>query len=71
MPAEGIQLSPRSHIMNFDEIYTIAKTFVDYGVTKIRLTGGEPLVRRDVDVILKKLASLPIELSMTTKFRSL
>ncbi|WP_347923111.1 GTP 3',8-cyclase MoaA [Pontimicrobium sp. SW4] len=66
MPAEGIQLSPRSHIMNFDEVYSIAKTFVDHGVTKIRLTGGEPLVRRDVDVILKKLASLPVELSMTT-----
>lgn len=66
MPAEGIQLSPRSHIMSFEEIYTIAKTFVDHGVTKIRLTGGEPLVRRDVDVILKKLASLPVELSMTT-----
>mgnify|MGYP001825657724 FL=1 len=66
MPAEGIQLSPRSHIMNFDEVYAIAKTFVDHGVTKIRLTGGEPLVRRDVDVILKKLASLPVELSMTT-----
>ena len=66
MPAEGIQLSPKSHIMNFDEIYSIAKTFVDYGVTKIRLTGGEPLVRRDVAIILKKLASLPVELSMTT-----
>lgn len=66
MPAEGIQLSPKSHIMNFDEIYSIAKTFVDHGVTKIRLTGGEPLVRRDVAIILKKLASLPVELSMTT-----
>ena len=66
MPAEGIQLSPKSHIMNFDEIYTIAKTFVDHGVTKIRLTGGEPLVRRDVHIILKRLASLPVELSMTT-----
>ena len=66
MPAEGIQLSPRSHIMNFDEIFTIAKTFVDNGVTKIRLTGGEPLVRRDVDIILKQLATLPVELSMTT-----
>jgi len=66
MPAEGIQLSPRSHIMNFDEVHTIAKTFVDHGVTKIRLTGGEPLVRRDIGVILKKLASLPVELSMTT-----
>jgi molybdenum cofactor biosynthesis protein A len=66
MPEEGIQLSPKSHIMNFDEIYTIAKLFVQYGVTKIRLTGGEPLVRRDVDVILKRLATLPVTLSMTT-----
>lgn len=66
MPAEGIQLSPRSHIMNYDEVYTMAKTFVDHGVTKIRLTGGEPLVRRDADVILKKLATLPVELSITS-----
>jgi len=66
MPAEGIQLSPRSHIMNYDEVFEIAKTFVDYGVTKIRLTGGEPLVRRDADVILKKLATLPVELSITS-----
>ena len=66
MPAEGIPLSPKSHIMNFDEIYTIAKTFVDNGVTKIRLTGGEPLVRRDADVILKKLATLPVELAIST-----
>ena len=66
MPAEGIPLSPKSHIMNFDEVYTIAKTFVDNGVTKIRLTGGEPLVRRDADVILKKLASLPVELAIST-----
>ena len=66
MPAEGIQLSPRSHIMNYDEVFEIAKTFVDHGVTKIRLTGGEPLVRRDADVILKKLATLPVELSITS-----
>jgi len=66
MPAEGIQLSPRSHIMNYDEVFAIAKTFVDHGVTKIRLTGGEPLVRRDADVILKKLATLPVELSITS-----
>jgi len=66
MPAEGVQLEPRSHIMNFEEIYTIAKTFVEHGVTKIRLTGGEPLVRKDVHVILKKLANLPVELAIST-----
>ncbi len=66
MPAEGIQLSPKSHIMTFEEVYAIAKIFVKHGVTKIRLTGGEPLVRKDVDVILKKLATLPVELAIST-----
>lgn len=66
MPAEGVPLSPKSHIMTFDEVYTIAKTFVDHGVTKIRLTGGEPLVRKDAGLIIEKLASLPVELAITT-----
>ena len=66
MPAEGVPLSPKSHIMNYDEIYAIAKTFVENGVTKIRLTGGEPLIRKDIHVILGKLASLPVELAITT-----
>lgn len=66
MPKEGVGLSPKSHIMSFDEIYTIAKAFVDNGVTKIRLTGGEPLIRKDVKIILEKLATLPVELAITT-----
>lgn len=66
MPAEGIPLSPKKHIMTYDEIYTVAKKFVDLGVTKIRITGGEPLVRKDVEVVLRKLATLPVELSITT-----
>jgi len=66
MPSEGIPLSPKSHIMTYNEIYTVAKKFVELGVTKIRITGGEPLVRKDVAVVLKKLASLPVELSITT-----
>ncbi len=66
MPEEGVPLSPKSHLMTFDEIYTIAKTFVAHGVTKIRLTGGEPLVRKDAHLIIEKLASLPVELAITT-----
>ncbi|MGY5351660.1 GTP 3',8-cyclase MoaA [Wenyingzhuangia sp. IMCC45533] len=66
MPAAGIPLSPKSHIMTYDEIYTVAKKFVDLGVTKIRITGGEPLVRKDVEIVLRKLATLPVELSITT-----
>ncbi|GAA4272883.1 GTP 3',8-cyclase MoaA [Aquimarina gracilis] len=66
MPAEGIQLSPKEHIMTYEEIYTIAQEFVNLGVTKIRLTGGEPLVRKDAANIIEKLASLPVELTLTT-----
>ena len=66
MPLEGVQLSPKSHLMTYEEIFTIAQTFVANGVTKIRLTGGEPLIRKDFDCILKKLATLPVALSITT-----
>lgn len=66
MPEEGVKLSPKSHLMTYEEIYDIAKTFVDHGVTKIRLTGGEPLIRKDIPIILEKLATLPVELSITS-----
>ncbi len=66
MPAEGIELTPRAHLMTADEIFEIAKTFVAHGVTKIRLTGGEPLVRKDFPEILERLASLPVSLAITT-----
>ncbi len=66
MPEEGVQLSPKSHLMTYEEIYEIAKTFVKHGVTKIRLTGGEPLIRKDIPVILEKLATLAVELSITS-----
>ncbi|MDA9343478.1 GTP 3',8-cyclase MoaA [Algibacter sp.] len=66
MPEEGVALSPKSHLMTYEEIYEIAKTFSDHGVTKIRLTGGEPLIRKDIPVILEKLATLPVELSITS-----
>jgi len=66
MPEDGVLLSHKSNIMNFDEIYSIAKTFVENGVTKIRLTGGEPLIRKGLPVLLKKLATLPVEIGITT-----
>ena len=66
MPEEGVKLSPKSHLMTYEEIYDIAKTFVYHGVTKIRLTGGEPLIRKDIPIILEKLATLPVELSITS-----
>lgn len=66
MPAEGIPLRDKSHFMTSEEIFAIAKTFVDLGITKIRLTGGEPLVKKDAANIIKQLGSLPIDLSITT-----
>lgn len=66
MPAEGIQLSPKENIMTADEIETIAKTFVSMGVDKIRLTGGEPLVRKDFEDVATRLGKLPVSLAITT-----
>lgn len=66
MPEEGIQLSPKSHLMTYEEIYTIAKVFADHGVRKIRLTGGEPLIRKDFTTILEKLATLDVSITLTT-----
>lgn len=66
MPEDGIQLTPKSHLMTADEIVSIAETFVNLGVTKIRLTGGEPLVRKDVAAIILRLGKLGVNLSITT-----
>lgn len=48
MPEEGIQLSPKASILSDDEIVRLATLFVKSGVTKIRLTGGEPTVRKGI-----------------------
>jgi len=53
-------------LMTASEILQIAKTFVDMGVKKIRLTGGEPLVRKDAKEIILELGKLAIDLSITT-----
>jgi len=66
MPSEGVQLTPRQHLMNADEVFEIAKVFVANGIDKIRLTGGEPLVRKDFSEILKRLSTLNTILSITT-----
>ena len=52
--------------MTADEIFQLSTVFVQLGVNKIRLTGGEPLVRKDFPYILEKLSSLPVKLTLTT-----
>ena len=56
----------RAEILDFDEILRVARLGVALGVRKIRLTGGEPLLRRDLDRLVAMLATLPVELTLTT-----
>ncbi len=68
MPAGGIPWKENSEILNYEEIRRLAKLFTELGVTKIRLTGGEPTIRRNIEDLIGKLSELPgIEtLAMTT-----
>lgn len=66
MPEEDYEFTPAARLMQPDEIESIARTFVQNGVDKIRLTGGEPLVRKDAAEIISRLSQLPVELSLTT-----
>ncbi len=66
--AEDMTFAPRQHILTLEEMVAIAGAFTELGVTKIRLTGGEPLVRQGVLQLARKLGELPGlgELTMTT-----
>jgi GTP 3',8-cyclase len=66
MPEENYKFAPSSQLMQADEIHAITETFVKLGVNKIRLTGGEPLVRKDADKIIRSLAKFPVKLTLTT-----
>ena len=63
---------PRSEVLSFEEIERLARSFVTLGVEKLRITGGEPLVRRDLPVLIGMLAAIrrpdggPIDLTLTT-----
>jgi len=57
----------REQLLTFEEIERLARIFVGLGVDKIRLTGGEPLLRRDIELLVEMLARIPdIDLTMTT-----
>jgi cyclic pyranopterin phosphate synthase len=56
----------RKELLSFEEIERVARVFVGLGVEKLRLTGGEPLVRKDVEQLVAKLAPLGVELTLTT-----
>ena len=68
MPAEGLPWVERSEILRFEEIERLVRLFARMGVTDLRLTGGEPLVRRDFPRLLGMLAAVPgvEDLALTT-----
>jgi molybdenum cofactor biosynthesis protein A len=66
MPEGSNDFTTPSHLMTPDEILQIAKVFVARGVKKIRLTGGEPLVRKEAREIIRNLAELNVSLTITT-----
>lgn len=66
MPEDGIELTEKPKIMTLEEIVGIAKQFVNLGVDTIRLTGGEPLVRKNVEFLVRELAKLGVTLKLTT-----
>ena len=59
MPEEGVQFMDRADILNFEEIERFVRAAVPLGISKIRLTGGEPLVRRDLHKLVEKLTAIP------------
>jgi cyclic pyranopterin phosphate synthase len=68
MPEEEYVWLPREEILHFEEIVTLVDAFADQGVDKVRLTGGEPLLRRDLDRLIRLLAARPVlrDLALTT-----
>jgi GTP 3',8-cyclase len=68
MPEEGAPIAPKSEILTYEEIERLARIAVGLGMTKIRITGGEPLVRKDIGLLVTKIAALPglRDLSLTT-----
>jgi GTP 3',8-cyclase len=68
MPEEDYVWLPRGEILQFEEISTLVEVFMDLGVDKVRLTGGEPLLRRNLDRLIRLLAAKPRlrDLAITT-----
>jgi len=68
MPETGVQFMQRNEILSFEEIERFVRVAVCLGITKLRVTGGEPLVRRDLPVLIRKLIAIPgiRDLALTT-----
>lgn len=68
MPAEDVQFLPKQQLLTFEEIERVARVGVTLGIDRLRLTGGEPLVRRDLPQLVRALAGIPgiVDIGLTT-----
>ena len=66
MPAEGLDWLPKPELLTDDELVRLAGVFASMGVTTVRLTGGEPLLRRGLPGLIARLSGLGLSLSLTT-----
>ena len=68
MPEEGVKFQPHEQILRFEEIERFVRVAVDLGVRKLRITGGEPLLRRDLSRLIKMLSAIEgvADLALTT-----
>ncbi len=68
MPEQGIALKSHADILTFEQIEAVVRAAVSLGITKVRLTGGEPLLRRNITDLVARIAAIPglTDLSMTT-----
>ena len=66
MPEQGIDFSSRKELLTYEEILYLVRIFKDLGITKVRLTGGEPLSRKDVDVLIKNIYTHIPNIHITT-----
>ena len=58
MPEQNVEYLPRSEILSFEEIERVARIAVDLGIRKVRVTGGEPLVRKGLAGLIRRLARI-------------
>lgn len=66
MPEEGIPLRDKAEFMSQEELFAITDVFLSLGVKKVRLTGGEPLIKKNFDQILAHFADKQVDLAITT-----
>ncbi len=68
MPAENVEFMPREHLLSFEEIARVVRVGTTLGIDRLRLTGGEPLVRKDLHKLVSMLVNIPgiIDVGLTT-----